>query len=105
MGRTGLSIAHERWPLREPFSFTGYRIDVLDTVCVRLERDGVAGQGEGVPPVVFDMTPQSVIAEIEGVRREIEAGIDRRNLQMLMPRGAARNAVDCALWDLEAKSS
>jgi len=105
MGQISLSIAHERWPLKAPFRFAGYRVDVLDTVCVRLERDGVAGRGESVPPVVFDVTPEAVIANIESARRDIEAGIDRQALQALMPRGAARNAVDCALWDLEAKAS
>ncbi len=105
MKKTSLSIAHERWPLKVPFRFTNYRVDVLDTICVRLERDGAIGRGESVPPVVFDVTPEAVIADIENVRRDIEAGIDRQALQALMPRGAARNAVDCALWDLEAKAS
>jgi L-alanine-DL-glutamate epimerase-like enolase superfamily enzyme len=105
MGRISLSIAHERWPLKVPFRFTGFRVDVLDTVCVTLEREGIAGRGEGVPPVVFGVTPETVIAGIENVRRDIEAGIDRQALQTLMPRGAARNAVDCALWDLDAKAS
>jgi L-alanine-DL-glutamate epimerase-like enolase superfamily enzyme len=105
MGQISLSIAHERWPLKVPFRFTGYRVDVLDTVCVTLERNGITGRGEGVPPVVFDVTPEAVIADIETVRRDIEAGIDRQALQALMPRGAARNAVDCAMWDLEAKTS
>jgi len=105
MGQISLSIAHERWPLKVPFRFAGYRVDVLDTVCVKIERDGVAGRGESVPPVVFDVTPEAVIADIESVRHDIEAGIDRQALQGLLPRGAARNGVDCALWDLEAKAS
>ncbi len=104
-GQISLSVKDERWPLKVPFRFAGYRVDELDTVCVRLEREGVAGHGEGVPPVVFDVTPEAVIADIEAARRDIEAGIDRPTLQALMPRGAARNAVDCALWDLETKAS
>jgi len=105
MGQNSLSIVHERWPLKEPFRFTGHRVDVLDTICVKLERDGISGHGECVPPVVFNVTADAVIAAIESVRRDIEAGIDQQALQSLLPRGAARNAVDCALWDLEAKAS
>ena len=61
------------------------------------------GRGECVPYARYGETPESVAAAIEAVRPAIEAGADRAALQHLLPAGAARNALDCALWDLEAK--
>ncbi|WP_102225558.1 N-acetyl-D-Glu racemase DgcA [Acidimangrovimonas sediminis] len=66
---------------------------------VRIERDGIVGQGECVPYARYNETLESVTAEIEG----LPAGIDRMELQQALHAGAARNAVDCALWDWEAK--
>src|SRR5690606_34704335 len=51
----------------------------------------------------YGETIESTMAAIEGIRRELEGGLERTALQGLLPAGAARNAVDCALWDLEAK--
>jgi len=68
--------------------------------------DGKArGRGECVPYLRYGETVESVTAQIEGLRPQIEAGLDRRTLQSAMPPGAARNALDCAFWDLEAKRS
>ena len=61
------------------------------------------GRGEAVPYGRYGETAASVLAQIEGVRAQVEAGLDRAGLQELLPSGAARNALDCALWDLEAK--
>jgi L-alanine-DL-glutamate epimerase-like enolase superfamily enzyme len=63
------------------------------------------GRGECVPYLRYGETVESVTAQIEGLRPQIEAGLDRRTLQTAMPPGAARNALDCAFWDLEAKRS
>lgn len=63
------------------------------------------GRGEGVPYPRYDESVEGVLAQIDAVRDDIEAGIDRTQLQTRLPPGAARNAVDCALWDLEAKAS
>ena len=64
---------------------------------------GRRGRGEAVPYARYGETTAGVIAQIEAVRAEIEAGADRADLPRLLPAGAARNALDCALWDLEAK--
>jgi L-alanine-DL-glutamate epimerase-like enolase superfamily enzyme len=61
------------------------------------------GCGEGLPSVRFGETVESELAKISEVRSHVESGIDRVELLTLMPASAARNAVDCALWDLEAK--
>jgi len=61
------------------------------------------GRGEAVPYARYGETVEGVLAQIEGARGAIEAGADRLALQGLLPAGAARNALDCALWDIEAK--
>ena len=72
-----------------------------DVVVVRLENG--MGCGECTPYARYGETVESVLAQIEAIRPEIEAGCNRNRLQTLLPAGAARNAVDCALWDLQAK--
>ena len=74
-------------------------------VVVTIEADGASGRGECVPYPRYGESVESVVAAIEGVRAEIEAHCDRARLQTLLPPGAARNAIDCALWDLEAKAT
>src|SRR6202030_3876299 len=61
------------------------------------------GRGECVPYARYGETPESVVAAIEGMKDHLARGFDRRELQGAMPPGAARNALDCAFWDLEAK--
>ncbi len=96
----------ETWPLREVFTISrGSRTETPVIVC-ELEQDGIRGWGEGQPNSRYDETQESTLKDIEGVRLGIESGkIDRVGLQRVMKAGAARNAVDCAFWDLEAKRS
>ena len=96
----------ETWPLREVFTISrGSRTETSVIVC-ELEQDGIRGWGEGQPNPRYDETQESALTEIEAVRLGIESGkIDRIGLQSVMKAGAARNAVDCAFWDLEAKRS
>jgi L-alanine-DL-glutamate epimerase-like enolase superfamily enzyme len=75
----------------------------IHLVVVEIEEGRHRGRGECRPYPRYGETPAGVTAAIEALRSEIEAGCDRARLQRLMPAGAARNAVDCALWDLEAK--
>ncbi|HUB85040.1 MAG TPA: dipeptide epimerase [Rhizomicrobium sp.] len=100
-----LDIRTEHWPFREPFRISGYTFTDAKVIVVTLNRDGVAGQGEATGVYYHNETPQSLTAQIEAVRPQIEAGISRQALRELLPVGGARNAVDCALWDLEAKAS
>ena len=64
---------------------------------------GLSGRGECVPYGRYGETPESVVAAIGSVRAAVEAGASRDDIQGLLPAGAARNALDCALWDIEAK--
>ena len=99
-----LRVAIEKFPLKEPFHITGHTMVDTDVVTVELEKDGFVGRGEasGVYYRKNDDVPGNV-RQIEAARAHIEAGIDREALRRLLPIGGARNAVDCALWDLEAK--
>ena len=99
-----LNAYTETWPLREVFTISrGSRTETPVIVCA-LEQDGIRAWGEGQPNPRYDETPESSLAEIDAVRDDIQAGqIDRLSLQDAMSAGAARNAIDCAFWDLEAK--
>ncbi|MBO9624330.1 MAG: dipeptide epimerase [Sphingomonas sp.] len=98
-----LSARHDRFALSQPFRISRGVKTQADVVTVTLDQDGVAGRGEGVPYPRYGESIESALAEIEGVRAAIEAGAGRTELLGLLPAGAARNAVDCALWDLEAR--
>lgn len=74
-------------------------------VVVELADGPYAGRGEAVPYARYGETMAGVLAEIEAARAAVESGADRMALQQLLPPGAARNALDCALWDLEAKQA
>jgi L-alanine-DL-glutamate epimerase-like enolase superfamily enzyme len=74
-------------------------------VWVTLEREGVIGRGEGTGSYYLGETQDSIVEEIESVIPALESGLNREGLQDLLPAGGARNAVDCALWDLECKEA
>ncbi|MDP6707897.1 MAG: dipeptide epimerase [Alphaproteobacteria bacterium] len=100
-----LEVAHETWPLASVFRISRDAKHESHVVTVRIGQDGRFGRGEGVPYGRYGESPRSVLQQVEAARQAIEAGIDRDGLLELMPAGAARSAVDCALWDLEAKLS
>ncbi|MBS0583412.1 MAG: dipeptide epimerase [Proteobacteria bacterium] len=103
MPRRKLHIAVEQLRFVAPFRISGYVFEKQDAVIVTLEEGAHRGRGEAAGVYYLGDTSQSLVATIEGCRAEIESGIDRAGLQELMPAGGARNAVDCALWDLDAK--
>lgn len=92
-------------PLERPFVITGHTFVNLEAVVVTLTQDGHVGRGEGDGVYYLGETQESMLQELEDVRSRVEAGITRDELQEMMPAGGARNALDCALWDLEAKTS
>ncbi len=98
-----LDVRIETFALRQPFTIS--RGSKSETVVVTAElRDGAhSGRGECGPNIRYDETPQSVADAISAMAGEIAGGLDRQGLLQSMPAGAARNAIDCALWDLEAK--
>jgi L-alanine-DL-glutamate epimerase-like enolase superfamily enzyme len=100
-----LSVHQEIWPVARPFRIAGREWTSFDSVVVELARDGAVGRGEALGIFYFGETPASLSAQIGQVADAIVAGIDRAELQRLLPPGGARNALDCALWDLEAKTS
>lgn len=98
-----LTVREESFPIAGRFTIArGSRTQAV--VVTATIRDGAAtGRGECVPYARYGETPESVTATIEAARGAIEAGSSRPQLQVAMAAGAARNALDCALWDLEAK--
>jgi L-Ala-D/L-Glu epimerase len=99
-----LAAEAERFPIAGKFTISrGSKTEAAVITC-RISEAGHSGRGECVPYARYGETLDSVLDAIEAARREIEAGITREDLMHLMKPGAARNAVDCALWDLEAKS-
>ena len=98
-----LGAVVEQWPLTAPFRITGHTWHALDAVVVSLETEGHVGRGEGEGVYYRQDTPALALKKIESLKTRIEGGISRKSLQTLLPGGGARNALDCALWDLEAK--
>jgi L-alanine-DL-glutamate epimerase-like enolase superfamily enzyme len=98
-----LSARVERWPLAEPFVIARGAKTEAEVVVCEITDGAHRGRGEAVPYARYGETVASVLAEIERMRPALEAGIGRSELQDLSPPGAARNALDCAFWDLEAK--
>jgi len=82
----------------------GARTEV-QTVMVEIAEAGATGRGECVPYPRYDETVESVVGQIESVAARVEQGLTVVDLQALLPPGAARNALDCALWDLAAKQA
>lgn len=97
------SVEKRSYPLASPFVITGHEWVNSDTVWVLLEQDGAVGRGEGVGVYYLNETQESMFAQLEGIRSAVESGITRAELAKLLPAGGARNALDCALWDLECK--
>ena len=97
-----LDVAIERLRLAVPVRISNRLFEEQDVIVVTLSDGGHIGRGEASGVYYFGDTAQSLRAAIEAVRPVIERGIDRPALQKLLPPGGARNAVDCALWDLEA---
>lgn len=101
--RRRLSARHDRFALSAPFRISRGVKTAADVVTVTLREGELEARGEGVPYARYGESVESVLAQIAAVRGAIDGGINREELLALMPPGAARNAVDCALWDLEAK--
>ncbi|WP_380786419.1 N-acetyl-D-Glu racemase DgcA [Sphingomonas sp. R86521] len=98
-----LVARRDAFALATPFRISRGVKTVAEVVTVEIAQDGVVGRGEGVPYPRYGETVEGALAAIAAVRGAIEEGATLAELQQLMSAGAARNAVDCALWDLEAK--
>ena len=96
-----ISVTHDRFKLAQVFTISRGSRSEINVLTVRVTRGGITGWGECVPYARYGETLENVSALIA----ELPDGIGRATLQDVMPAGAARNAVDCALWDLEAKQT
>ncbi len=95
----------EKFDLHTPFVISrGSRVDTT-VIVVEIEEGDHKGWGESCPTPHYGESVESVMAQIEEIAPQMEAGLTRADLQDAIPAGAARNAIDCALWDLEAKQS
>jgi L-Ala-D/L-Glu epimerase len=100
-----LTFATESWEMKIPFRITGHVFTEARVLHVTILENGCQGRGEASGIYYLDETPDSMLAQAESVRQALEQGADREALRGLLPAGGARNAIDCALWDLEAKLS
>jgi L-alanine-DL-glutamate epimerase-like enolase superfamily enzyme len=98
-----INAREEIWPLKQPFRISRGSRTEARVIVVTLSNGKHTGRGEGVPLARYDQSIASALAQIESIRSE--KNLDRQGLQELLPAGAARNALDCALWDLQAKIS
>jgi L-Ala-D/L-Glu epimerase len=97
--------AHEQsWPLDKPFRISRGARTEARVVVVTVTDGRHIGRGEAAPIRRYNQSPDSVLAQIESIKKSAHH-LDRQQLQNLLPAGAARNALDCALWDVEAKIS
>lgn len=98
-----LTLAIESWPIAGGFTISRGTKTAAEVLVATLEEDGARGRGECVPYPRNGETPQGVLDLLETLRTPIESGMTRAGLQAALPAGAARNALDCALIDLECK--
>jgi L-alanine-DL-glutamate epimerase-like enolase superfamily enzyme len=105
IGPLTLRVHVERWPLVSPFRISSHTTVERNAIVVELGHEGTVGRGEAGGIFYLGDKVATMLPQIESVRAAIEAGIDRARLQHLLPPGGARNAVDCALWELESKLS
>lgn len=102
MSQRRLDVRTERLRLAAPFRISGYVFEHTDAVVATVSEGGQSGRGEASGVYYLGDELDHMLSTLEAHRVAIEDGIDRRQLQRLMPPGGARNAVDCALWELEA---
>ena len=100
-----LKVTAESWPIAGTFTISRGSKTAADVVVVEIVDGAHRGRGECVPYGHYGETIANSIAAIESLRPALEAGLSREELQARMKPGAARNAADCALWDLAAKQS
>ena len=100
-----LTIAEERWPIAGSFTISRGSKTEAHVVTVMLQDGPFTGHGECVPYPRYEETVPQVVAALEAARPRIEAGVAREDVPALIGPHAARNALDCALWDLAAKKA
>jgi len=100
-----LTIHRESWPLARAFAISRGSRTTAEVVVAELSEGAIKGRGEGVPYSRYGETVDGVVAALEAMAEAVAGGLDRHELQEAMQPGAARNALDCAFWDFEAKAA
>ena len=98
-----VTLSTEFWEMKIPFRITGYTFTGAHLLHVTISADGMSGRGEAAGVYYMGETGDSMLAQAQSVKSALEQGAGREELRRLLPAGGARNAIDCALWDLEAK--
>ena len=98
-----VKIIVKKWPVAGVFRISRSALTEIVTIIVEISENGVTGRGECRPYARYEETPNSVAELIGSISSELENGLSIEDLQSHLPAGAARNAIDCALWDLESK--
>src|SRR5215471_3759952 len=98
-----LTVTRRSWPLAQPFAISRGSRTTAEVVVAEVFDGDFRGRGECVPYPRYGESVDSVVAALEAMRGAVFSGLDREALQAAMPPGAARNALDAAFWDLDAK--
>ena len=98
-----VSLHLESWATRIPFRIAGHEWNEFVCVVCEVAENGKIGRGQGQDVYYIGESDEGMLRALEGIESELRRGIDRAALQSLLPPGGARNAADCALWDLEAQ--
>jgi L-Ala-D/L-Glu epimerase len=98
-----LTLTRRSWPLARPLMTARGVETAVDAVVAEIFDGDSRGRGEAVPLQRFGETIDSVVAAIEATKGAVFSGLNRDTLQAALPPGAARNAIDCAFWDIDAK--
>ena len=98
-----LELHNEPLPMSAPFRIAGHVFEAMPATVATLRDGECVGRGEAAGVYYNNDHPETMIATLEALRPRIEAGLDRDTLRTLLPAGGARNALDCALWELESQ--
>ncbi|MEQ9490857.1 MAG: dipeptide epimerase [Alphaproteobacteria bacterium] len=98
-----LTVSNESWPLAEVFTISRGSKTAAEVVVVELRDGSHTGRGECVPYARYGETVEGVMAALKEMRSQLSGDVTRQQIQSLLKPGAARNALDCAFWDLDAK--
>src|SRR3954464_14142069 len=100
-----LEAVTQSWPMDKPFRTARNARDTAEVIVVTISDGQLVARGESVPSRRYGQTNASVLEQLQQLDLANTPGFNREKLQELLPPGAARNALDCAMWDWEAKAS
>jgi L-alanine-DL-glutamate epimerase-like enolase superfamily enzyme len=98
-----LTVTRRAWPLARPLTTAHGVQTAVDLVVAEISDVESRGRAEAVPLLRYGESADSVVAALEAMKGAITSGLNRETLQSALPPGAARNALDCAFWDMDAK--